>query len=150
MSKSTTTTLYARICAFLKVNDEGKVEGFLQDLIKKLNRTIDGIKQNVKNLQFQLETETAAHQDRVEDLTQAVEDAYLGVDVSRIQTNADRNNYQQDYLSAISRAEAALESENESFAKTEKSFTDRIEAFEKQIANTEARIARLQGQNRYG
>lgn len=140
-----TTTLYARICAFLKVTDEGKVQGFLDRVVKNLKRSVESAEQNIRNLQFQLETVTNKHNDAVEDLTQAVVDAETGIDLSHIQNNADAEKYQQVYLDTIKRAEDALEAENTRFEKELKSYTDSIEGYQKQIDAYNNRITRLVG-----
>lgn len=145
MANAKTTTLYSRICAFLKVDDEGKVRSFLDRVIKNLTRSVEAVEQNVKALQFQLETATSKHQDAVEDLTQAIVDVETGVDLSRIQNNSDAEQYQQYYLNSIKRAEEALESELSRFAAEEKAFTTQLESYQKSIDSYNTRIARLKG-----
>jgi chromosome segregation ATPase len=140
-----TTTLYSRICAFLKVNDEGKVQNFLDRVVKNLTRSVEALEQNVKTVQFQLETVTAKHQDAVEDLTQAIADAETGVDLSRIQNNADAEQYQQTYLNSIKKAEQALEDELSKFAAEEKRFDETLKDYQKQIDAFNALITRLKG-----
>lgn len=145
MSNTKTTTLYQKICALLKVGNEGKLKSFLDRTVKNLRRSIDSNMQSISVLQFELEKLTSKYQDTVEDLTQAIEDAYTGVDLERIQTNADAEAYMNPWLQTINKAERALESAEKEYEVGKKTYTDQIEELEKQNEKLEIRISRIVG-----
>jgi hypothetical protein len=139
-------SIYSRICALLKVGDEGKVQSLLNMVVRELKRSIVGNEQSIKNCQYELETLLTKHQDRVEDLTQAVTDAEESVDLTRIQTNADREVYMRTYLQNISNAEKALEDVEKQYENNKKAFTDEIERLEAQNVKLADRISRILGE----
>jgi len=86
------------------------------------------------------------HQDRVEDLTQAVVDAEEGVDLTRIQNNADQEAYMRTYLNSVSAAENALSEVEKQFENDKKYYTDEIERLEAQNVKLTTRIERILGE----
>ena len=141
----TTTSLFDRICDLLKSDDSSNVKALLSRAERDLTRAVKANEQNIRSLQEQLEVVTTKHQDRVEDLQQALKDSYTNVNADRIKTNADREAFLPVWLGGISNAEAALEAEEKRYETEAKAYTDRIAEHEKQVAALNTRITNLKG-----
>ena len=143
--KGLVMTLVSKIAAALKLGDEGKLQSFFTRMIRENNREITTLEQNMEAEKISYNHSKQALEDKLEDARQALEDAYMDVDISRISTNADQDAYKSIYLGKIERAERRIdEIEDELTALTE-SFTKATERRQKQIDAYTSRNAKLKG-----
>lgn len=84
-----------------KQGDEDKVVLFLEKLEKRLKREIEVYERNIKNADYNMESDLNSYKERLEDAREAVEEKYLDVDLDQLGTNASRNTFMDKYLEGI-------------------------------------------------
>lgn len=139
----TPQTLVEKIKAKLKLGEDGKLMSFFERLNRNLERKLQALIQKKNNLVFNFENRLQELNDAVEDARQNVTDVYESADVTRMTTNASQDEYMTEYLSAIDRAEAALESAENAVKLAQELHNSELGALNKQISALEARIARV-------
>jgi predicted nucleic acid-binding Zn-ribbon protein len=143
--KTLVMTLVSKIAAALKLGDEGKLQSFFTRMIRENNRQITNIGQNIEAEKISYNHLKTSLEDKLEDAKQALEDAYMHVDISRIGTNADQDAYRKVYLDNIERAEMTIDKIEADLEDLEKSFEESIAIKQKQIDAYELRNAKLKG-----
>ena len=108
--KGLVMTLVSKIAAALKLGDEGKLQSFMDRIIRDSNREVTRLSQNLSTEKISYDHSLEKLNDDLADAKQALEDAYMNVDVARIGTNADQDAYKATYLHGIEEAEKAIES----------------------------------------
>jgi predicted nucleic acid-binding Zn-ribbon protein len=144
-SKGVAMTLVSKIAAFLKLGDEGKLQSFMDRIIRDSNREVTRLTQN-------LSTEEISHKHTIEklnddlaDAKQALEDAFMNVDVTRISTNADQDSYKTTYLGGIEKAERNIDIIEDKIADAKASLMETKKQITEQINAYKARIASFEG-----
>lgn len=97
-----------RIYAFFKGGDAAQWTKFMDRIIKKLTREIEGLEKNIASYQFNTKQQLDELDDKLEDAIQALEEAYLDVPVERISSNADQNVYIEVYIKNLEEKEALI------------------------------------------
>jgi len=143
MSATVKLTLVQRIIAILKLDDKGKVQGFFDGEVKACKIEIKKLQSNQKQQDLADEIELDELERKIEDAIQAIDDAYLNVDVTRIQTNQDKIDFSVRYWERIKSADHRLSSLKEQ----QEEKLQEVEEFKKdndeQIAAYNVRIAKL-------
>lgn len=108
-----------RIYAFFQEGDAAQWTKFMDRIIKKLTREIEGLKKNISTHRFKSNQILDDIADKLEDAEQALEEAYLNIPVGSINTNAAQNAYLEVYLTAIEDRESYIK-ELEAYKEKEK------------------------------
>jgi hypothetical protein len=97
-----------KIVAFFQLGDAGKLTGFFARIHKQLDRETEGLKKSISNAQHNAGVERDTLNDKLEDAKEALEEAYLQVDVDDVNTNEKQVNYVEVYLTNISKAQSVV------------------------------------------
>jgi len=139
-------TLVDKIVAKLKLGEAGKLQSFMDRLVRDCNREISGLTQNLSTEKISYEHSLEKLNDDLQDAKEALVDAYMNVDISRIGTNADQDSYKQTYIyniedaeRTIDRIESKITNLKEEYSKSKKEITEQINAYKARIATFEGR-----------
>jgi len=143
--KGLVMTLVSKIAAALKLGDEGKLQSFFTRMIRENNREITNLEQNMEAEKISYNHSKISLEDKLEDARQALEDAYMDVDISRISTNADQDAYKSIYLGKIERAERRIDEIETELEKLAEAYTEANKRRQKQIDSYTSRNAKLKG-----
>lgn len=145
MENKTTTvklSLFERVVKALTGGDEGRVRVFFTKLKKSLERAKEKHEKNLDLAEYNHKANLSALQEKLEDAQNALEAAFENVDVNRIKTNADIDDYINDYLDVVGRderkvqdIEAQIEAAVESIEETRKVTTEKIAILNVRIAS---------------
>lgn len=125
------------ICALLNLGEEGKLESFLDKVVKQLKKEITVVKKNQDTAVFLHEQALEELNDKLVDAQDALRDSYLAVNVDAIQTKEQQNAYIDTYLSKIDAKKAAV-------LAIEAKIEQVIEAYNKKSEASAAEVASLQ------
>ena len=143
--KGLVMTLVSKIAAALKLGDEGKLQSFFTRMIRENNREITNLEQNMEAEKISYNHSKISLEDKLEDARQALEDAYMDVDISRISTNADQDSYKYVYLGKIERAERRIDEIELELTTLAEAFSEANKRRQKQIDAYTSRNAKLKG-----
>lgn len=129
------------ICALLNLGEEGKLESFLDKVVKQLKKEITVVKKNQETATFQHEQILEELNDKLVDAQDALADSYLNVNVDSIQTKEQQNSYIDIYLNNIDKKKAAVLAIESKIADTVEAYTKRSEAATAEVASLEERLA---------
>lgn len=135
MSKESgkTKSLFDRIKDFLKMGDEGKVLQFFQQEKKKIDRGIKTREKAIEVLQQNLETTVEDLRDQEADAQQVLDNAYTNIQVERLTSNAEREEFSKEYWARIKAAEQGVKDVTDKIAKAQETTKDQVEALELEI-----------------
>lgn len=128
------------ICALLNLGEEGKLESFLDKVVKQLKKEITVVKKNQETVTFQHEQILEELNDKLVDAQDALADSYLNVNVDSIQTKEQQNSYIDTYLNNIDKKKAAVLAIESKIADTVEAYTKRSEAATAEVASLEERL----------
>lgn len=137
-------SLTRKIMGFLKLDDAGKIDKFLVKIIKDYRQAIDVLKSKIASAEFQLKQKIDILNDKIEDAEAGIDEAYLGIDVERLKTNADQTVYRQEYMGAINEAFDKLESLKKEKEQLEKDHKTTVDSLTKEIEVIETKISRIE------
>lgn len=144
--KGLVMTLVSKIAAALKLGDEGKLQSFMDRIIRDSSREVTRLTQNLSTEKISYEHSLEKLNDDLADAKQALEDAFMNVDVTRIGTNADQDAYKATYLYGIQQAEVAIDNIEDKitrlkdeYSKSKKEITEQINAYKARIATFEGK-----------
>lgn len=143
MENTKTSGIVAKIMTILNLGEEGKVGSFFNGLEKHYSSNISRLEHNSKSLEFKYQSDVDNLLDRLADAKEDLENAWLHVDLEKIQTREDQKNYINEYNSNISRATAVVENLENDLEKLEKSHKEAIADIENQIAEYQSRLSRI-------
>lgn len=142
-TKTTATGIVAKIMAFLKLGEEGKIISFFERLRKNLKRQIEVNKRNKENLVFNNQAKVDKLNDDLEDAKATLEQTYLNVPVESVSTNADQEAFESIYWSKIEKAESEISRIKKQLEDNEISFKKQIESIDKTIAELQYRLGQI-------
>lgn len=140
-----TIPIVRRICAFLNLGEEGKLDSFFGKVKRQLEKEIKFHKQNIESTTLAWEHKVLEHLDAKEDAEKALEEALMQVDVSKIQSNEHQSKYVEIYLANLDAKKNDLKRLEKEHTKALEAHTDKIEGWEKQIESAEARLKAIFG-----
>lgn len=145
MSKENATpkskfSLVRAIAAKLNLGEEGKLDNFFGKVVKTLTREMTALKKNLDTKKFNYEQELDELHDKLVDAQDALAGTYESVDVDRIKTNEDQNNYIDVYLANINRATQKVRDIEEQIKTLQEAYEENKKATEEQIAAINTRI----------
>lgn len=143
--KGLVMTLVSKIAAALKLGDEGKLQSFMDRIIRDSSREVTRLTQNLSTEKISYEHSLEKLNDDLADAKQALEDAFMNVDVTRIGTNADQDAYKATYLRGIEEAEVAIDRIEDKITRLKDEYSNSKKEITEQINAYKARIATFEG-----
>lgn len=147
MESGTQETKTLEIIAFVmkifQASDEHKITTFFNRQVKNLQRSIKDAKQNITVLNNQIENLKTKEVDDIEDATANVKNAYSNINVDRLGSNAEMDNYSSDYWSNVKDAESDLKSLEKTYENKKKQIQEQIDVNNEAISTYENRIKTL-------
>jgi hypothetical protein len=129
------------VCSFLKLGNGGKVDSFLNRVIKTLKKEIVLLKKNLDTLKFNYEQSLEELNDKLDDAKENLEAAFVEINVDRIATNESQKDYEEVYLSNIDNKASVVASIEKTIEKAKDSFTADSLEIEEDIKSRENRIS---------
>jgi acylphosphatase len=136
-------TLRDKIKAILKMDDNGRVEKFLNAEVKNFNKFIKQLKSNIVQIDLTYSSAVDTLNDAIEDATIAVDDAYEAVNIEKLRSNAEISYFSKEYWDNITACEKTLETLNAKLVLLEEIHTKDVESINNQIAKYQARIEKI-------
>jgi predicted nucleic acid-binding Zn-ribbon protein len=143
--KGLVMTLVSKIAAALKLGDEGKLQSFMDRIIRDSSREVTRLTQNLSTEKISYDHSLEKLNDDLADAKQALEDAYMNVNVTRIGTNADQDAYKATYLYGIEEAEKAIDRIEDKITRLKEGYSQSKKEITEQINAYKARIATFEG-----
>ena len=143
MEKTKTSGIVAKIMAIQNLGEEGKVGSFFCGLEKHYNSNISKLEHNQKSLEFKYASDVDNLNDRLADAKEDLENAWLAVDIEKIQTREDQKHYISVYNHNISRATAVVEGLEDGLENLKKSHESDIIDIQNQISEYTARLNKI-------
>lgn len=140
------TSKYAivrKIKALFNMGDEGKLESFLDRVIKSLTTDQKAHKQNLATEKFNHDQKMDKLNDQLEDLKVELEESFSNIPIANVETNALQTSYVSTYLSNISRKEKAVEAKEEEIKVAQEAYDKTVEETNKQIELLQDRIDKI-------
>lgn len=129
------------ICAALNLGDEGKLDSFLDKVVKQLKTEITVIKKNQDTREFMHDQNLSELEDKLADAKDALTESYLAVDVDKIQTKESQNSYIDVYLNKIDSKKKAVKFIEDQIKDAKEEFNKTTEDFNAEIASLEERLS---------
>lgn len=133
----------AKVMSFFNLDDEGKVALQQKEQIKFYEKEIYKAKACIEKNNRDLQEWLDEHNERLEELKQEEEDAYVNLDFERIQTVADRKAYVLDLDMQFNMAIKAVKVEEELIESKTKDTEKANERLEESIKLNEKKISKL-------
>ena len=140
MSSTTKFSIVRAIMAMLNLGEEGKLSSFFSKVEKKLKREINILSRNLETVKAKYEQKIEDLTDQLQDANETLNQAYYHVDVDTIQTNESQSNYVDVYLDNIDEKlmvvksiQTQIEREKETFEKFQKETEEQIISLQKRI-----------------
>lgn len=131
------SSVVAKVKAFLKIDDDGKIEKMIATQIRFYEAQIGAAKDAIKTNELKHEANVRDNAEKLEELLQEEEEAFLNLDLDRVLTNESRKAYTPVLDAQFDRAINARKKHEEVTAKE-------VEEFEKTQSALEAKIELLQ------
>lgn len=135
--------LVRAIKAFLNLGDEGKLESFFQRVNKTLKKENTVNTKNLENLKFNHEQNLETLKDRLEDANEALDRAYMNVNVDRIQTNEQQEAHVDVYLAQIDDQLRVVSGIEKDIERAKEKYTEEAKQIQDQIDSNTKRLARV-------
>lgn len=137
MSSKAKFSIVRVIMTMLNLGEEGKISSFFLKVEKKLKREINILSRNLETVKSQTEQRIEDLTDQLQDANDTLNQAYYHVDLDNLQTNESQSNYVDVYLDNI-------DSKLKQVRKIQKQIEEEKDSFEKFKKETEEQIASLQ------
>lgn len=128
------------ICALLNLGEEGKLESFLDKVVKQLKKEITVVKKNQDTAVFLHEQALEELNDKLVDAQDALRDSYLSVNVDAIQTKEQQNSYVDTYLNKIDAKKANVTAIEAKIEQVIEAYNKKAEATANEIASLQERL----------
>lgn len=135
--------LVRAIKAFLNLGDEGKLESFFQRVNKTLKKENTVNTKNLENLKFNHEQNLETLKDRLEDANEALDRAYMNINVDRIQTNEQQEAHVDVYLAQIDDQLRVVSGIEKDIERAKERYTEDAKQIQDQIDSNTKRLARV-------
>ncbi len=134
------------ISTLLKLGNDGKIESFLEKVIRQLKKEVTVYKKNLDTLSFNYEQTVEELKEKLEDALDAYEHSLLEIDPAKVGTNEQQSAYIEVYLDNIDLKALAIKALEEEIAEKEESYKKEKETIEKQISSLTKRIEAVSAQ----
>lgn len=136
-------TIVQRIIAFIKGGDESKIISFVEMIERHSKNEVKKLKMNLVRLEQDHKMSLEEIDDKIEDTELRVSEAYVNIDVEKIQTKESQKSYMGVYMRNISQEEDELKRLQETREKVIESYNDKKKSYNEQINKIEARVAKI-------
>ena len=136
-------TIVQRIIAFIKGGDESKIISFVEMIERHSKNEVKKLKMNLVRLEQDHKMSLEEIDDKIEDTELRVSEAYVNIDVEKIQTKESQKSYMEVYMRNISQEENELQRLKETREKVIESYNDKKKSYNEQIEKIEARVAKI-------
>ena len=132
-----------RIVAALELGSAGKLMSFFIRLEKTINKSLKALEQNFNTEKLNHSNTLDDYNDKLEDARAELDQVYLDVPESSINTNANQIEFVDTYLYAITKAENKVQNILDNTALAKDNFKDVEKAYKRNVAALEARKKNL-------
>lgn len=129
--------------AFLNLGDDGKMYSFWLKIEKDAKSKIKQLKANISKLDLDHEIALDKLNEQLEDAKEALEHAYINIDVKSIQTNTAQDDYLKTYLGNIAAKESVIERLEKNKESLIEAYNTTKEAYQNDIKKIEAKAAKI-------
>lgn len=136
-------SLVTKIMAIFNLGEEGKLHSFFEQIEKKANLDIKKLEQNIKKAELDHEITMQSLNDNIEDAKQALDNAYVDIEIDELETNISQKRYMETYLRNIKDKEQRVESLEQEKKNTIEAFEESVEDFKKSIATIKSRLEKI-------
>jgi F0F1-type ATP synthase membrane subunit b/b' len=133
----------AKVMAFLKLDDSGRVDKFFDKQIKMFRDKIKAVEQNMSSAKTQFALITDKHADALEDAEEALEEAYLAIKPDEISSNDAIKAFSDIYWNNIKSKEDDITALKETMKAKQEAYDEELKNRQEKIAKYEARIAKI-------
>lgn len=140
MSSKAKFSIVRVIMTMLNLGEEGKISSFFLKVEKRLKREINILSRNLETVKSQTEQRIEDLTDQLQDANDTLNQAYYHVDLDNLQTNESQSNYVEIYLDNIDskleqvrRIQKQIEEEKDNFEKFKKETEEQITSLQKRI-----------------
>lgn len=136
-------SIVRKIAALLKLGDEGKMDSFIERVVRTLNKEIAALTRNMSARKINNTQELEDHKDELEDAQQELADSYLAVSPEQVATNEKQKDFVDTYLAGIAAAKRKVTSIERAIEKSKERLKDETAEDQAQIDTLKATIASL-------
>jgi hypothetical protein len=129
-----------RIMRTLKLDDEGRVYSFFAREMKKIEREITTINQNITVAKMEYDNNMVNIKENLEDAKEALVAAMEDVDIEKIKTNADKDAFAINYWNKVEDAENHLEICEKAIETRTEKYNDEVDSLKEAIKIRKERL----------
>jgi hypothetical protein len=129
-----------RIMKTLKLDDEGRVYSFFAREMKKIEREITTINQNITVAKMEYDNNLVILKENLADAKDALLSAMENVDVDRIKSNSDKDSFATEYWHKVDIAEQEVEDCKKAIKELREKYDDEVDALNEEIKRRKTRI----------
>lgn len=144
---STPKSMFAKVAAFLKLGDEGKLQSFYTRLQRTVEQDIKKLTTSRGILVSNFQEATEQYQYDLQDATEAVDSAWMNVTPEQVATNELQADFMQTYLNGVSRAEAKVTALENQRKAAEEAHASALQAIDDKIAAANKLLVRITGES---
>lgn len=133
----------AKVMAFLKLDDCGRVDKFFDKQVKAFKDKIKVLERNATTAEIKFSQVTDKYNDNLEDAKESLEEAYLAIKPEDISSNEAIDRFSVSYWANIEAKERAIEKLNDDMKAQQEAYDEEAEENAEQIALLKARIAKI-------
>lgn len=141
--KKSEKSFIQRIIEFVKADDDAKVTSFVGLTIKKYKKTIENRLRAIEKVKADLKEQLEDMEEVLADYQEEMDTVAMSVDLTRIATHAEREDYFSTYDYKISQAIAKVEAQKKGIEAANKAAEDKIKSYQDEIAKTELKLSYL-------
>lgn len=128
------------VCTLLKLGNGGKLDSFLNRVLKTLKKEITLLKKNLDTLQFSHDQNLEDLEDKLQDAQDSLDNSYLDIDVDKIATNESQKDYEEIYLQNIDNHMAKVKEIEKKIESAKETFSIAADNIQEEIQSRETRI----------
>lgn len=136
-------TWVSKVMGLLNLSEEGQVGLMYEQLVKLLKKQIKERKDLINKVQEQTASKLEDLSEELNEIKDQSELAFITVDVDRIKSLADRQNYSRDLNKAFDEALEVVSAKEREIESLKERTKATIEAYEKEIARFELKLSKL-------
>lgn len=141
--KTETLGIVAKILAFLKLDDAGKIGKFFAKEVKKAETAIRDLKNNKTAIVNVYNSENEKRNDDLEDAKEALQAAYQAVTPEDVVNNDAMESFSNRYWAKVNAAQKKIDTIEERITEAAEEHEDALKEIDEQITKYEARIENI-------
>ncbi len=136
-------TITQRVLAFLKLDDEGRINSFYLKQQAQLNKDIKNLNKNLGTLEDQHQENVETLQEKLDDAEVRVTEAYEGVTPNDVANNEKASDFSEVYWRRVESAEEVVANLIKSIENEKEAYAKRVESVKAQITERTRRLSKL-------